>query len=67
MLWNLMPLVQASDFAAPTPVIIGIVLIVVGLLVLRFVIKTAITLVKIAILAAIGLGVYLGLSFLFGS
>jgi hypothetical protein len=37
------------------------------LLVLRFVIKTAITLVKIAILAAIGIGVYLGLSFLFGS
>jgi hypothetical protein len=62
-----MPLVQASDFAAPTPVIIGIVLIFVGLLVLRFVIKTAITLVKIAILAAIGIGVYLGLSFLFGS
>lgn len=54
----------APDFAAPTPIIIAIVLIVVGLLILRFFIKTAITLVKVAILVAIGVGVYLGLTYL---
>lgn len=52
------------DFAAPTPVIIAIVLIVVALLVLRFIIKTAITLVKIGILVAIGVATYVGLSYL---
>lgn len=52
------------DFAAATPVIIAIVLIVVALLVLRFIIKTAITLVKIGILVAIGVATYVGLSYL---
>lgn len=52
------------DFGAPTPVIIAIVLIVVGLLILRFIIKSAITLVKIAILVAIGVATWVGLSYL---
>ncbi|MGB1585617.1 MAG: hypothetical protein ACPHID_01040 [Thermoplasmatota archaeon] len=51
------------EWTAPTPVIIAIVLIVVALLVLRFIIKTAITLVKIGILVAIGVATYVGLSY----
>ncbi len=58
------PLIEASDFSAPTPIIIGIVAIVIGLLVIRFVIKTAITVVKIAVLVAIGIALYLGVTFI---
>ncbi len=65
MQW-LLPLIEASDFMAPTPVIIAIVLIVIGLLILRFIIKTAITVVKIGILVAIGVATYVGLSILLG-
>jgi hypothetical protein len=54
----------APDFGAPTPIVIAIVLIVIGLLLIRFVIKSAITLVKIAILVAIGIAVWLGISWL---
>ncbi len=64
LLMAMQPLVEASDFSAPTPIIIGIVAIVVGLLVIRFVVKTAITVVKIAILVAIGLALYLGVTFI---
>lgn len=60
---SLYPMIEASDFAAPTPIIIAIVLIVVGLLVLRFIIKTAITVLKIGILVAIGVATYVGLTF----
>lgn len=56
--------VEAGDFAAPTPIIIAIVLIVLGLLVIRFVIKTTVTLLKLGVLVAIGVAVYLGLSWL---
>lgn len=56
----------AAAFGAPLPIIIAIVLIVVGLLILRFIVKGAITLLKIAVLVAIGVAVYLGLSFLLG-
>ena len=54
-----------ADFGAPTPVIIAIILIVLGLLILRFIVKTAITLVKVGILVAIGVATYVGLSMLF--
>ncbi len=64
LLMAMQPLVEASDFSAPTPIIIGIVAIVIGLLVIRFVVKTAITVVKIAILVAIGLALYLGVTFI---
>ncbi len=39
--------------------IIGLVVIAFGLLILRFVIKTAITLVKVAFIVAIGLGAWI--------
>lgn len=52
------------EWTAPTPVIIAIVLIVLGLLILRFVIKTVLTVAKIAILVAIGVATYVGLSYL---
>ncbi len=60
---SLYPMIEASDFAAPTPIIIAIVLIVVGLLILRFIIKTAVTVMKIGILVAIGVATYVGLTF----
>lgn len=53
-------------FGAPLPVIIGIAVLVVGLLIIRFIIKTAITLVKIGILVAIGVATWVGLSYLLG-
>ncbi len=64
VLMAMQPLIEASDFSAPTPIIIGIVAIVIGLLVIRFVIKTAITVVKIAVLVAIGIALYLGVTFI---
>ncbi len=64
LLMALQPMIQASDFSAPTPIIVGIVVIVLALLVVRFVIKTAITLVKVAVLVAIGIAAYLGVTFL---
>lgn len=60
---SLYPMIEASDFAAPTPIIIAIILIVVGLLIVRFVIKTALTVMKIGILVAIGVATYVGLTF----
>jgi hypothetical protein len=54
----------AFDFGAPTPVVIAIVILVVGLLLIRFVLKTAFTLLKIGILVAIGVAVYLGVNYL---
>ena len=54
----------ALDFAAPTPVIIAIVILVVGLLFIRFILKTAFTLLKIGILVAIGVAVYMGMVWL---
>lgn len=56
----------AAAFTAPTPIIIAIVLIVIGLLVLRFIIKTAITILKIGILVAIGVATYVGLAYVLG-
>ncbi len=52
------------DFGAPLPIVLGIAVLVIGLLIVRFVIKTAITLVKIGILVAIGVATYVGLSWL---
>lgn len=57
-------MLAAFDFTAPTPIIIAIVIIVVGLLVIRFVLKSAFTLLKIGILVAIGVAVYLGIAWL---
>lgn len=54
-------------FDAPVPIVVAIVLIVVGILVIRFIFRTALTLLKIGILVAIGVAVYLGLARLFGS
>ncbi len=59
---ELVPL--APDFGAPLPIILAITVLVVGLLLLRFMVKTAITLVKIAILVAVGVATYLGLTYL---
>ncbi|MGB0653541.1 MAG: hypothetical protein ACPGQL_10115 [Thermoplasmatota archaeon] len=43
-----------------TALLIGLAVLVLGFLLLRFVIKTAITLVKVALLVAIAVGVWLG-------
>lgn len=58
------PVLLAPDFTAPVPILIAIVLIVIGLLLLRFIIKTAITLGKIAILVVIGVAAYIGFTYL---
>lgn len=58
------PWVLAPNFTAPVPIIIAIVLIVLGLLILRFIIRTAITLAKIALLVVIGVAAYLGITYL---
>lgn len=52
------------DLGAPLPIIIAIAVLVVGLLIIRFVVKTAITLVKIGILVAIGVATWIGLGYL---
>ncbi len=52
-------LMQAGISWSPVSLAIAVVAILLGLLLLRFVVKTAITLVKIAIVVLIGLGVYL--------
>lgn len=52
-------------FWSPPAFLIVIILIVIGILVLRFLIGTAVTLVKIAILVAIGVLIYFGLQWLF--
>ncbi len=44
---------------------IGLAIIVMGLLVLRFIVKTAFTVVKIAVLVAVGVAVYFGLEQVF--
>ncbi len=44
--------------------VLGIAVLVIGLLIIRFVIKTAFTLVKIGILVAIGVATWLGLSYI---
>lgn len=61
-MWWILPL--APNFGAPLPIIIGITLVVVGLLFLRFLFKTAITLVKIGVLVAIGVAAYVGITYL---
>lgn len=53
-----------SDLGAPTPIVIGILVLVVGLLIIRFILKSAFTLLKIAFLVAIGIAVWIGLSWL---
>ncbi len=58
--------------AAGTPVVstlalgIGLAIIIIGLLILRFIVKTAFTVAKIAILVAVGVATYFGLEQLFG-
>ncbi len=61
------PILLAPDFGAPLPIVVAIAILVVGLLVLRFIVKTVITLVKIAILVAIGVATYVGLSYVVGA
>ncbi len=58
------PLIEAGDFSAPTPIVLGIAAAVIAFLVLRFVIKTALTVMKIGILVAIGVAAYLGITFI---
>jgi len=60
------PILLASKFGAPTPIVIGILILVIGLLLIRFVIKTAFTLLKIGILVAIGVATWVGLSYVLG-
>lgn len=58
---NLLPFLAAPGIIwSPTALIIAAVVILLGFLVLRFFIKTAFTLAKIAIIVLIGIGVYLG-------
>ncbi len=45
--------------------VIGLAIIIVGLLVLRFIVKTAFTIAKIAILVAVGVATYFGLEQVF--
>jgi hypothetical protein len=52
---------QVGDFTIPWSVLIVIAIIVVGLLLIR----TAITLVKVAILVAIGIAIFLLIQFAF--
>ena len=52
---------EVGDFTIPWSVIIVIAIIVVGLLLIR----TAITLVKVAILVAIGIAIFLIVKFVF--
>lgn len=52
-----------GDFAIPWSVVILIAIVVVGLLLIR----TAITLVKVAILVAIGIAIFLAIQFLFNN
>ena len=55
----------ASDlYGVPLPIVIAIAVLAVGLLFIRFILKTAFTLVKVGILVAIGVVVWLGVSFL---
>ncbi len=56
----MMPLVEASDFTTPGwPMYLAIAAVVIGFLVLRFVIKTAITLIKLGIVLGIAAGIYI--------
>lgn len=63
---SLLPLLFAhGGFSAP-PIIITILLIVIAVLVIRFLLKATLTLVKIAILVVIGVVVWFALQRLFG-
>lgn len=52
-------LMQRAVEFSPVSLAIAAVVIIVGLLLLRFVVKTAFTLVKVAIVVLIGIGAYL--------
>ncbi len=48
------------------PILVALGIVIVGLLVLRFLVKTVLTLAKVAILVAVGVAVWFGLDMLLG-